>query len=200
MFKVSLFCFMKWFSIWLNLSVAVNIQYIWCSSTQIWGQGLMDVWALSKIMYALFFNRHHANFRVHDKIRPHQCGQCELAFFKQSDLARHKARVHDGIRSFVCSKCDLSFALNQNLIRHFESVHEGKKKWECSLCLLRFTTKQSRNDHRVKVHEGKTDFTCPICNVGFNTGQSQFKSILITFKGILFSYRRSQGKLERCAL
>lgn len=54
---------------------------------------------------------------------PYQCEHCPQKFSKSSSRKYHTERVHLKLRPFVCKECNKSFFWKKNLKRHLQ-IHE----------------------------------------------------------------------------
>jgi hypothetical protein len=71
---------------------------------------------------------------VHDKIKDHECPQCDYKCFTDNNLQTHIKMVHDKIKDHECSKCDFKCSTNSDLSQHIKMVHDKIKDHECSKC------------------------------------------------------------------
>lgn len=53
--------------------------------------------------------------------RPYKCSDCEMAFFRSSDLRRHE-KIHLPILPNICPQCGKGFARKDALKRHFNTL------------------------------------------------------------------------------
>ncbi|XP_068623565.1 zinc finger protein 845-like [Battus philenor] len=122
-------------------------------------------------------------FAKHLDYRPHKCDQCDKAFFKPSDLKKHKY-LHSGVNKFPCPTCDMQFKDKSNLKRHL-LTHSNEKPFCCSGCGNRFKqlasmkrhkqncTMSNKNQNEV-VDKSVRQNHCRVCGMTF-----QFKSALL---------------------
>ena len=81
--------------------------------------------------------------RIHTGDKPHQCNQCDEAFFANSNLVRHMRPhtrekpyqwkiilkyilEHTGMKPYQCNQGDKAFVTNSNHIRHMRSHKRDK--------------------------------------------------------------------------
>lgn len=65
-------------------------------------------------------NNHLKN--VHMKQKNRECDVCQLRFYTQSDLNRHKV-THTGEKNFACASCNNLYATKDSLNRHVKRTH-----------------------------------------------------------------------------
>ena len=127
-------------------------------------------------------NRH---IRWHKKDRPHQCQQCDKAYYFPSELAVHM-RSHaqkkaglGGAGEESSVKTDSCGGRNDKSSSEKESQAEGKggerkkkhkpsvKKHPCSQCSYSFPGPAALRNHVQAVHEGKKPFSCHLCGKSY---------------------------------
>ncbi|XP_061627624.1 zinc finger protein 239-like [Phyllopteryx taeniolatus] len=96
--------------------------------------------------------------------KPHRCPDCDMSFFRASELGRHQ-RTHTGEKPFQCSDCCITFASSENLRRHMRS-HTGERPYVCITCSKGFYSRQDLNIHFL-IHSGEKPHLCPVCGKGF---------------------------------
>ncbi|XP_075983448.1 uncharacterized protein LOC142981422 [Anticarsia gemmatalis] len=121
-------------------------------------------------------------FHKHLDHRPYKCDECEKAFYKPSDLKKHK-EVHANSKKYPCKECDMRFNNSSNLRRHMLK-HSDEKPFCCPGCRHRFKQLASQKRHVAKCPLNKfphepLDKTvrrhhCRVCGLSF-----QYKSALL---------------------
>ncbi|CAB3245730.1 unnamed protein product [Arctia plantaginis] len=121
-------------------------------------------------------------FHKHLDYRPYKCDECEKAFYKPSDLKKHKDQ-HSDVKKYACSVCEMRFKDKSNMRRHM-LIHNNEKPFCCPGCRNRFKQLASMKRHAQKCPLNKfqsepIDKTirrhhCRVCGVSF-----QYKSALL---------------------
>jgi KRAB domain-containing zinc finger protein len=123
-----------------------------------------------------------------------KCDNCELRFFKEEDLMRHRIKEHNAPR-FTCQICEKSYTSKQYLNIH-KAIHKpgfkpehlcavcGKlfpnsgrlsshlrmrhsnKKYDCTICGKSVTSRSSLRDH-IRSHTGDRPHICQVCGKAF---------------------------------
>mmetsp|Transcript_677 Transcript_677/g.2253 ORF Transcript_677/g.2253 Transcript_677/m.2253 type:complete len:176 (+) Transcript_677:136-663(+) len=93
--------------------------------------------------------------------------RCGKFFRMQRDLRHHVKCVHEKLRPHQCTQCDAKFSIKPNLSRHIRTVHEGKRPFKCSICARAFGLKENLDKHVRLVHEKQRPFTCEHCGYSF---------------------------------
>ena len=99
----------------------------------------------------------------------YECQQCNKAFTKTSNLARHTQSIHEGVK-YACNQCDLQFTTQSNLTQHIQSAHEGVK-YACNQCDKQYIGQRQLKTHIKSIHEG-VKYACNQCDKKFSTQSS----------------------------
>ena len=109
----------------------------------------------------VFGHKHHLKRHiksVHNKERPHQCGQCLKKFSAKSYIRKHIEVVHNNEKPHACpqSGCAQKFGQKPHLEDHLRSVH-GAAKLVCGFenCAATFTFQRTLWCHKKKQHSGE---------------------------------------------
>ncbi len=89
---------------------------------------------------------------VHQKIKPHQCQQCNFSTADARRLKKHVSVVHENVRPHICDVCGKAFPDVHRLAFHKRGVHMGVKDYTCKLCGHQLTKKSYMRSHYAKVH------------------------------------------------
>ena len=115
--------------------------------------------------------------RVHLKVKPFECDQCEgKKFFKKGLLKSHIKAVHKKERNYRCTKCSLCTSTTEALTKHVKRVHEKIRPFSCMECGDKsFPTKCELEIHIKTAHKGEREHICNICNktYGFKSSLSR---------------------------
>jgi KRAB domain-containing zinc finger protein len=105
--------------------------------------------------------------RIHEKLKEHQCDECEYKGFNKHELEDHH-RTHTGEKPFKCNNCDYSTNLKSNLNKHIR-IHNGEKQYKCDQCDAVFAQKQPLMKHTKLMHEERKGsvLTCKYCDSSF---------------------------------
>ncbi|XP_014208912.1 uncharacterized protein LOC106639683 [Copidosoma floridanum] len=111
-----------------------------------------------------------ANFNLHLKIHPLECGQCGKYFYRKQNFKLHMKR-HLGIKPFPCNHCDKAFLTKQKLDEHTNG-HTGNAPVKCNLCNETFrrysNLTQHKNRHHLNIKKKLKDYICH-CGEVFHT-------------------------------
>ncbi|XP_063837099.1 zinc finger protein 28-like isoform X5 [Ostrinia nubilalis] len=88
--------------------------------------------------------------RDHLMERRHKCEQCEMKFFKTSELKEHMVK-HTGMRSFQCGVCFKSYGRKKTLNEHMR-IHADDRRFKCEHCGQSFVQKCSWKGHMRAKH------------------------------------------------
>ena len=97
---------------------------------------------------------------VHDKIREHQCPECQKFFQTKTHLKNHVTRVHLGLRE-QCPECE---KMVQDIKSHVSFVHNKVANFPCDQCGTKCTTSTKLKIHVSSVHL-KEKIDCPECGL-----------------------------------
>ncbi|CAK8695661.1 unnamed protein product [Clavelina lepadiformis] len=99
---------------------------------------------------------------IHKNIRPHQCNQCDKAFFERAALRFHMRANHTGERPFACKLCGKAFVRKGNLTGHMV-LHSGERPFRCEVCEKTFNRKSNLKLH-MQVHIPDRAEECGHCD------------------------------------
>ncbi|KAJ1123570.1 hypothetical protein NDU88_002039 [Pleurodeles waltl] len=90
-----------------------------------------------------------------ERVRPHKCPDCEMAFVTSGELVRHRRYKHTNEKPFKCTICDYASVEVSKMKRHVRS-HTGERPFPCCLCSYasRDTYKLKRH---MRTHSGRED-------------------------------------------
>merc|ERR1719186_739792 len=126
---------------------------------------------------------------VHDKVREHQCPECQKFFQTKT----HVSFVHNKVANFPCDQCGTKCTTSTKLKIHVSSVHLKEKidcpecglsvplaylgqhvqrkhcekteiKFSCKDCEKLFPSRSQLAKHIMRIHMGVND-KCPICGL-----------------------------------
>ncbi|KAI7890735.1 uncharacterized protein EV154DRAFT_421556 [Mucor mucedo] len=63
--------------------------------------------------------------RTHNKnrLKNHQCSQCNMSFDRSSHLQRHNKTVHQQLKTYSCNYCESKYTRAENLKKHVAKKH-----------------------------------------------------------------------------
>lgn len=118
--------------------------------------------------------RLHLN--VHLGIKPHKCGECDMAYGTSADLLRHTRSVHSLEKPFRCCYCDYTSAEASRMKIHIRS-HTGERPFTCLQCTFA-TTDAFKLRRHLRTHTGEKPYSCTICQAKFTQRASMKMHIL----------------------
>ena len=113
--------------------------------------------------------RAHAEKRVTQKRKNHQCKICSESFSSKTALNHHQVTQHASDKTtmekpFICEKCGARFQ-TQALLNSHLARHEGARV-KCSVCAKMLMNKRNLEKHMI-THTDKKPFTCATCGSCF---------------------------------
>lgn len=88
--------------------------------------------------------------RDHLMERRHTCTECDMKFFKTSELKEHMVK-HTGMRTFQCTVCLKSYGRKKTLTEHMR-IHADDRRFKCEHCGQAFVQKCSWKGHMRAKH------------------------------------------------
>ncbi|CAG9789654.1 unnamed protein product [Diatraea saccharalis] len=88
--------------------------------------------------------------RDHLLERKHPCEECDMTFFRMTDLKKHMLK-HTGERKYQCSVCKKSYGRNTTLTQHMK-IHANIRKYKCEYCDQKFIQKCTWKGHLKAKH------------------------------------------------
>jgi len=87
-----------------------------------------------------------------ERREPHRCPWegCNQQFDQQWSFTRHM-RMHEGVKPHQCGFCDMSFVQKCSLDRHL-ATHSDRRPWKCPFCNETFKLKEYLKEHKKKLH------------------------------------------------
>lgn len=115
-----------------------------------------------------YLKYHKMNFHNPMNIKPFQCGQCDMAFTRQSLLNTHTRSHLDITERIKCDfeGCNVRFLQQAEKRRHMRLVHLKVKQYVCDICRAAFGTKPTLRHHRY-IHTNEKPYKCNVCGQGF---------------------------------
>ena len=111
--------------------------------------------------------------KVHENVR-HNCDQCGKSFSGKSSLRRHIRHEHENVQ-FKCEQCDRSFYDTSHLKSHIKSAHDNIR-YDCDKCGKSYTRKADLKRHIKSVHENFR-YNCENCDETFSWKTDLYKHI-----------------------
>ena len=114
------------------------------------------------------FKNLRAHMRVvHQKIKKHKCGSCNMAFHYPKDLKMHVGAKHDQ-KPISCESCGKILANERTFREHTIRFHSDQKHYKCNQCEKSFGMKRDLTDHVKGVHDPKMlRAMCELCGKNF---------------------------------
>uniref|UniRef100_A0A8U8B5R7 Uncharacterized protein n=1 Tax=Geospiza parvula TaxID=87175 RepID=A0A8U8B5R7_GEOPR len=102
--------------------------------------------------------------QLHDREKPHTCGECGKSFRWNSQLVKHE-RTHTGERPYECDKCRKRFQTSSSLLLH-QRTHTEERPFRCPDCGQGFRHNSHLVRHR-RIHTGERPHECEECGKSF---------------------------------
>ena len=115
---------------------------------------------------------------VHDKIKDHECSQCDFKTSRANNLRGHVQRMHEKDRTISCGRCEFKADTKYILKLHLEVTHneindlqDREEDNKCDKCEFKTPSKSYLQMHMRAVHQKIKNLACNLCN--FKTAYSQ---------------------------
>ena len=107
--------------------------------------------------------------KVHQKVLPFQCEQCEYKFAYKRELDKHVSAVHMKIKPFLCNFCSYETAYKSQLSWHINIVHNKVKPFLCEYCPYKTSQKRNLTLHNRCKHEMVKPIKCTYEDCNYET-------------------------------
>ena len=107
--------------------------------------------------------------KVHQKVLPFQCEQCEYKFAYKRELDKHVSAVHMKIKPFLCNFCSYETAYKSQLSWHINIVHNKVKPFLCEYCPYKTSQKRNLTLHNRCKHEMVKPIKCTYEDCSYET-------------------------------
>ena len=107
--------------------------------------------------------------KVHQKVLPFQCEQCEYKFAYKRELEKHVSAVHMKIKPFLCNFCSYETAYKSQLSWHINIVHNKVKPFLCEYCPYKTSQKRNLTLHNRCKHEMVKPIKCTYEDCNYET-------------------------------
>ena len=107
--------------------------------------------------------------KVHQKVLPFQCDQCEYKFAYKRELEKHVSAVHMKIKPFLCNFCSYETAYKSQLSWHINIVHNKVKPFLCEYCPYKTSQKRNLTLHNRCKHEMVKPIKCTYEDCSYET-------------------------------
>ena len=107
--------------------------------------------------------------KVHQKVLPFQCDQCEYKFAYKRELEKHVSAVHMKIKPYLCNFCSYETAYKSQLSWHINIVHNKVKPFLCEYCPYKTSQKRNLTLHNRCKHEMVKPIKCTYEDCSYET-------------------------------
>nr|XP_023408160.1 zinc finger protein 699-like [Loxodonta africana] len=98
--------------------------------------------------------------KIHSRVKPAECMECEKASFIVKHIRKHNIRKHNEERPYECKECGKAFSRSSSLITHVR-IHSGERPYECEECGKALT-------EHIRTHSGERPYECKECGKTFS--------------------------------
>ncbi|KAL8583351.1 hypothetical protein ACOMHN_057637 [Nucella lapillus] len=97
-----------------------------------------------------------------------KCDQCEITYYRLSNLTRHMRTSHSKEHHLQCKKCEFEAGSESALRTHFQEVHGGGKPFLCDHSGCTYSTwKLDFLKRHSEIHSTVKGYICNKCGQGF---------------------------------